>query len=55
MLFVVVAVVGSLLLNYGSVGNVGILNLFAKKKGQLLRASSVGKHTSTRVDEGRKS
>ena len=34
-----------------------ILNLFAKmkKKDQLLRASSVGKHNSTRVDEGRKS
>ena len=33
-----------------------ILNLFAKmKKGQLLRAPGVGKHNSTRVDEGRKS
>ena len=33
-----------------------ILNLFAKiKKDQLLRAPSVGKHSSTRVDEGRKS
>ena len=33
-----------------------ILNLFAKmKKDQLLRAPSVGKHNSTRVDEGRKS
>ena len=34
-----------------------ILNLFAKtkKKDQLLRAPSVGKHHSTRVDEGRKS
>jgi len=32
------------------------LNLFAKiKKDQLLRAPSVGKHNSTRVDEGRKS
>ena len=33
-----------------------ILNLYAKiKKDQLLRAPSVGKHNSTRVDEGRKS
>ena len=33
-----------------------ILNLFAQiKKDQLLRAPSVGKHNSTRVDEGRKS
>ena len=33
-----------------------ILNLFAKmKKGQLLKAPGVGKHNSTRVDEGRKS
>ena len=32
-----------------------ILNLFAKKKNQLLRATSVGKHNSTRVEEGRKS
>ena len=33
-----------------------ILNLFAKiKKDQLLRAPSVSKHNSTRVDEGRKS
>ena len=35
----------------------GILNLFAKKKkkkDQLLRAPSVGKHNSTRVDEGGK-
>ena len=33
-----------------------ILNLFAKiKNDQLLRAPSVGKHNSTRVDEGRKS
>ena len=33
-----------------------ILNLFAKKrkKDQLLRAPSVGKHNSTRVDEGKK-
>ena len=32
-----------------------ILNLFAKKKkDQLLRAPSVGKHNSMRVDEGRK-
>ena len=32
-----------------------ILNLCAKiKKDQLLRAPSVGKHNSTRVDEGRK-
>ena len=38
-----------------------ILNLFAKiirkrkEKDQLLRATSVGRHNSTRVDEGRKS
>ena len=34
-----------------------ILNIFAKikKTDQLLRAPSVGKHNSTRVDEGRKS
>ena len=33
-----------------------ISNLYAKiKKDQLLRAPSVGKHNSTRVDEGRKS
>ena len=34
-----------------------ILNLFAKikNKDQLLRAPNVGKHNSTRVDEGRKS
>ena len=34
-----------------------ILNLFAKKKkkDELLRAPSVGKHNSTRGDEGRKS
>ena len=36
-----------------------ILNLFAKKKkkkrDELLRAPSVGKHNSTAVDEGRKS
>ena len=34
-----------------------ILNLFEKKKkkDQLLRAPSLGKHDSTRVDEGRKS
>ena len=30
-----------------------IMNLFAKKKDQLLRAPSVGKHNSTRVDKGR--
>ena len=35
-----------------------ILNLFAKiikKEDQLLRAPSVGKHNSTRVEEARKS
>ena len=32
-----------------------ILKLLAKIKDQLLRAPSVGKHISTRVDEGRKS
>ena len=33
-----------------------ILNLLAQiKKDQLLRAPSMGKHNSTRVDEGRKS
>ena len=33
-----------------------ILHLFAKiKKDQLLRAPSVGRHNSTRVDEGRNS
>ena len=32
-----------------------ILRLFARiKKDQLLKASSVGRHKSTRVDEGRK-
>ena len=32
-----------------------IATVVKKKKDQLLRALSVGKHNSTRVDEGRKS